>query len=522
MKGWVDKSLKHAITKSFFRSIPYICDAAGMKLGPDTGLRSWLGSEQVQVVADLHTATPQPNLYRNHSSPGSEEERMAQQDEKSQTLNLQTMLRSQSSGSIGTFPDSSYSGSKLTQRNMSTSYLSGAGIPQFISSPNYPDPNYPFSRLHPLSRLPDPNNPLSRLPDPNNPLSKLPDPSKTLSRLPDPNNPLSRLPDPGYPFSRLPDKNRPVSSIQDTLPVSHVSESSSCVSPPGNYSGNMDFSKPFSSQFSKHDSTSPAKQGAPTTLISPSRRMQGFLPNKILSGFVAAGSTNIAPISAKPAGFQSQPNLIGLPKLSSVSTYAVHEGNNKKKEKIFISGSKPCKPVSSISSQINALVSPTRLVSNRFSGSTDSTQAGETPPLNHGSVKPKSPPIVQPKPVLSPGSSREYFSSKPEPSSFNISPINKSFPPDSNSSNSTVSGFKPVLTKPQLGRHTEHRQHEVEGRQVQVESRDCVYLRPGQNIPDGFNYKFKPIGEDGEDEKSKNELYTSSDDIVLTLRSVQV
>ena len=484
-----------------------------MNLGPDTGLRSWVGSEQVQVVADLHTATPQPNLYRNHSSPGSEEDRMAQQDEKLQILNLQTLIRSQSSGSIGTIPDSSYSGSKLTQRNMSTSYLSGAVIPQFISSPNYPDPNYP------LSRLPDPLHPLSRLPDPNNPLSRLPDPSNPLSRLPDPNNPLSRLPDPGHPFSRLPDPNRPVSSFQDTLPFSHVSESSSCVSSPGNYSGNIDFSKPFSSQFSKHDSTSPAKQGAPTTLISPSRRMQGFLPNKILSGFVAAGSTNIAPISAKPAGFQSQPNLIGLPKLSSVSTYAVHEGNNKKKEKIFTSGSKPCKPVSSISSQINALVSPTRLVSNRFSGSTDSTLGGETPRLNHGSVKPKSPPVVQPKPVLSSGFSREYFSPKPESSSFNISPINKSCSPDSNN---TVSGFKPVLTKPQLGRHTEHRQHEVDGRQVQVESRDCVYLRPGQNIPDGFNYKFKPIGEDGEDEKSKNELYTSSDDIVLTLRSVQV
>ena len=58
------------------------------------------------------------------------------------------------------------------------------------------------------------------------------------------------------------------------------------------------------------------------------------------------------------------------------------------------------------------------------------------------------------------------------------------------------------------------------------DARDCVYLRPEQNIPDGFSSKFKPIAEleDKGDSfaEEKSDIYTSSDDIVLTLRSVQV
>ena len=508
--------------------MPYTLDA-GIHSGLDMGSRSRLGSEQVHVVADLHSSAPQSKPYwaGMHSSVTPEEDRLGKQDERNQILNLQTLLRSQSTGSI----DPSYPGSKLTQRNVSTSYLAGVGIPQsFISSPTYPDPTYP------LSRLPDPLHPLSRLQDSVSPLSRLQDSVSPLSRLQDSVNPLSRLLDP----------NRSLPNMQDTQPPSHVIETPGSFSQPGNYSGNMDCSKPSFSQFSKQPSTSssskqhstsPTKQGLLTSaskqgyltssaISSPSRIIQGFLPNKILSGFVAGGSTNIAPISAKPGGFQSQPNLIGLPKLSTVSTYAVHEDNNNKKNpKIFNSGLKPSKPVT-ISSQINALVSPTRLVSTRISNSADPFHPGE--PTGLGSSKPKSPPVVQPKPVLSQGSSRGYFSPSLEPSSssFNISPIHKPVSPASSSN--LVSSFKPVPIKPQVSRHhaTESRQPDIDSRcSSQVETRDCVYLRPGQNIPDGFNCKFKPIsGEDGgeEEEKNKTELYTSSDDIVLTLRSVQV
>ena len=69
----------------------------------------------------------------------------------------------------------------------------------------------------------------------------------------------------------------------------------------------------------------------------------------------------MAPISSRPAGFHSShPNLIGLPKLSTVSTYAVHADkvDAKHTQKLFSAGHRPVKPV--VSSQINALVSPTR------------------------------------------------------------------------------------------------------------------------------------------------------------------
>ena len=57
------------------------------------------------------------------------------------------------------------------------------------------------------------------------------------------------------------------------------------------------------------------------------------------------------------------------------------------------------------------------------------------------------------------------------------------------------------------------------------QSNNAVYLRPEQNIPDSFSTKFKPIAAaavNGGAEESKGELCTSSQDIVLTLRSVQV
>ena len=56
-------------------------------------------------------------------------------------------------------------------------------------------------------------------------------------------------------------------------------------------------------------------------------------------------------------------------------------------------------------------------------------------------------------------------------------------------------------------------------------SNNAVYLRPEQNIPDSFSTKFKPIAAaavSGGKEENKGELCPSSQDIVLTLRSVQV
>jgi hypothetical protein len=61
--------------------------------------------------------------------------------------------------------------------------------------------------------------------------------------------------------------------------------------------------------------------------------------------------------------------------------------------------------------------------------------------------------------------------------------------------------------------------------------RECVYLRQEQNIPEGYGTKFQPIqaaptsetsGGSNSSASSGGVLNPASEDIVLTLRSVQV